>query len=158
MHMHTHREACPCTHMGMYTCMYTHTHACTICYSAYACAHTFMHSSNIHTHTHAHPNNNKSRPKAFSEKTSCHRPQTVSILLRVPPAVLVAHTCSHQALACVSAHLLTHALLWRRPMVMVELVCPGHASQSSFSSILVSGVVAGVCRMLRVLMHHNLLS
>lgn len=119
--------------------MYVHTYTCTVCYSAYACAHTFMHSSNIHTHTHAHPNNNKSRPKAFSERTSCHRPQTaVSILLRVLPAVLLAHTCPQQVLACVSAHLLTRALIWRRPVVMVQLVCPGHASQSSCSPTLVS--------------------
>lgn len=85
VHVHTHRShsTCLCIDTGMpvYTHGHVHTHICTCI------------PPSIQAHMHARLNNRKSRPKASSERTSCHRLQTaVSRLLRVPACLSCCHT------------------------------------------------------------------
>jgi hypothetical protein len=86
--------------------MYTHGNV-----HMYVHTHTFIRSSNIHTH------HTKIIIRAdqslFREDILSPPTDSVSVLLRVLPAdFLLAHTCSCQVLACVPAHLFSHALLW----------------------------------------------
>lgn len=102
MSMHRHGHACvhtwACTHVCTHTHMHVHTHTCI--------------PPNIQAHMYACLNNCKSRPKASSERTSCHRLQTaVSRLLRVPACLSCWHTpvpIRHTWLVC--QHIPQHML------------------------------------------------